>query len=520
MPSPEGGAEASPSSPTPPPDDAFRRKAHATALSRVRTAILPVLRRLDPVAAAQVEGTPLRPPGLDVASRASLRTELEPADDEANGIDEAWLDPLDAVVLRAMQTTLARGHLYLRRPWRDDPRAVLFALEPYLEELGRRIPAGECDADGCGLDQLGPMLRAGFEQVGSASLPTVSAAREDLAALAAQLDRWGAGRPAEHPVAAALPSLRAVIEELDAGLEAAAIALPTAEELPWSSVVPSAEPSAWKRRPARWGAAKLTEWLTHAEAYGHPPKALFDGARTAAARMGAMVEREGGQPDASTALPRPFDLAACRAAFAPFESWVKGQATHLHGELDCEAVIAELGPAAPDDAAIVLRIIDRGIIDPTRAAAVRATAPDITMLRGRMAPAAERTTLQVAITAATGWRGAELRAIEEARHDACLAAVAVWIHGELGPTEELARSLDGLGCGSPEPLVAAAEARPRAALRGLGLLLLGLGPADAAALDRYWWAPAGLVRNLALPPGPAVETPPEVEIQPIEVDPG
>lgn len=507
------------SAPTP-ADASFRREAHAKALGRVREAILPSLRALDPVAAAQVEGVPLRPPRFGATARAELRAQLEPAGREADGIEDAWLGPLDVVVLQAMRTTLARGFLRLRRPpWRDDPRAVLYALAPYLQELEVRIPAGRCDEDGCGIDQLADVLRAGFGEVGSASPATIAAARDDLRSLGAAIDGWAEGRAPEHPVAVAAPALREALAELDAALTDGEAAVASAEPLPWSTVVPKARPGEWKRRPERWSAEALSEWLTHEEAYGHPPRALFDRARATAARMHAMVERESGQPDASASLPRPFDAAACAEAFAPLDAWVRGQSGHLRSELECEAVVRELGDETLDDATIVLRLIDRGIIDPTRLGAVRATAPDIAMLRGQAAPAAQRTTLRVAITAATKQRAAELRTIEDARHEACLAATAVWIHGELGSEAELTPLLQGQGCGPLAALVAAAEARPRVALRGLGLLLLGMGPADAAALDRYWWAPAGLVRDLALPPAPPIQEPPPVQIEPLEGSP-
>lgn len=501
--------------------DDFRRKAHADALGRLRTAALPALRRLDPVAAAAVEGAPLRPPRFGATARSELRPELERATTEAEGIDPRLLAPTDRVVLRTLQTGLSRGFLRLGRPpWRDDPGAVLYALAPYLQELSVRLAAGECEHDGCGIEQLAPALRAGFGGIGSASPATVSAAREDLAALSVQLEGWAHGRAAQHPVVRARPDLRATLDELDAELERAAAALATATELPWSTVAPRADAAEWKRRPARWTAARLTQWLTDEEAYGHPPRALLDGALAAAARMSAMVERESAQPDDSAAIARPFDAAACAEAFAPFEAWVKAQAGHLRAELDCAALLRELPESTPDDPALVLRMVDRGIIRPSREALVAATGTDVALVRGQAAPAAQRTTLRVAITAATRYRGAELRAVEHARHDACLAAVAVWIHGQLGTDDELRALLAAPGCGDADELVAAAEARPRTALLGLGLVLLGLGPADAAALDRYWWAPLGVVRDLAMPPADPVEGVAPVAIESLDSPPG
>ncbi|MFO0637557.1 MAG: hypothetical protein U0168_32435, partial [Nannocystaceae bacterium] len=69
----------------------------------------------------------------------------------------------------------------------------------------------------------------------------------------------------------------------------------------------------------------------------------------------------------------------------------------------------------------------------------------------------------------------------------------------------------------------AALAHPRASLGGLGLWLLALGPADAVALEAFWWLPLGLVIDAARPPREP-DTPVESKVEPLtpapaEVDP-
>ncbi|MEM7155133.1 MAG: hypothetical protein AAF799_19960 [Myxococcota bacterium] len=499
--------------------DGFVRDAHVKALGALRTEALPALRLIDPVAAAQAEDTPLRPPDFGPALRVPLRKPLESARREAAGIDHSWLPPEDGVVLRTMQTGLTQGFQQIGRPmWRDDPSAVLYTLGPYLDALFRDAAAGKCD-EGCGIEALASSLEAGFNAVGSASLSTTQTAHGELHALRVRLQSLARGpgpddtRAPTHPLARAQEELRAAIARIDANLAKAEATLPTAEEVPWSSVLPRADADAWKRRPESWGADRLREWLTIHEAYGHDAQELFERALATVARLEAIRDRDAGAPDESPPLARPFDTAACEQAFAPIDAWAKAQPTHLQVALDCEAIVRELGPEPRSDAELLLAIIDRAIIDPTRLAQIKATGVDIALVRGRAAAVAQRSTLQVAVAAATKHRAAELLALSRAHQRICEAASALWVHAQLGSTEDLGTKLAPYDCGAPTDLVAVAKANPLAALEGLGMMLLGLGPADAAALDRYWWAPMGLVRDLAIPPAPKVDVPPNMRVE-------
>ncbi len=519
-------AVTTPATPATPamPGPEFAAEAHRQALGRLRQEALPALRRLDPVAAAEVEGAPLRPPAFGPAERAALRNEVDAAQREAGEIRAMLLSPEEGMVLRTVQQGLERGRARVRlAPWRDDPSALVDALVPYQEALPRWIAAGRCE-DGCGLAELGPALRAGLAEVGAASEPTLAATREDLASLRESLPRWTRGLDPEHPLMRARSELETTLVELDAELQRAAAAVASAPERGWEEPLAPADPGAWQRRPVRWSADKLRGVMEDQEALGIEAKRLFDRAELTTRRLHAMIDRDAAQPSHTPALPRPFDASACEATWAPLQAWAELKAPQLAPVLDCASALRDLpaggpGPGpTPSDAAIVLHLVDVGFVEPSRRAQITATGIDIALVRGRAAPLAQRLTLQIAITAGSGQREAELHALRQAHARACLAATAVWIHGELGDLDTLRPRFEALGCEDLEARVVEAEARPRAALHGLGFVLLGRGPADAVALDRFWWSPMGLVYDLALPPPPSVETPPPMHIE--ELTPG
>src|SRR5690606_3059395 len=149
---------------------------------------------------------------------------------------------------------------------------------------------------------------------------------------------------------------------------------------------------------------------------------------------------------------------------------------------------------------------------------------DVALVRGRAAPLAQALVLQIAIASGSGRPAVERHALREAHGLACLAAAAVWIHGGRGDAhgsdDAPTARLPAHGRGDGTALVDAAQARARAALQGLGFVLLGDGPADAAALDRYWWAPMGLVRDLALPPMVPAEVQPPVRLEELDAPSG
>lgn len=514
--SPKDQDATSPSATTPSTaPEQFRRTAHAQALAALREQIRPTLRALDPVTAARVEGTALGPPRFGPTSRAERRSRLQSARREAEGIRAPLLSPEDGMVLRVLLHALARGDQHLRRPpWRDGPRAVLYALGPYVHALHQGVIAGTCD-DGCGVDQLAVALRTGLAEVGSASPPTVTAAREDLRRLASTLERLSTGLSPEHPLVRARPQIEAELTQLDATLATASEALATARELPWDRAVAPAPAAQWARRPTRWDAPRLRAWLEIEEAYGRDPSWLIQRIEATLSRLRSMIERDRTRGTEDRPVPRPLDARACATVWAPLQAWAQERKAPLVAALDCDGGFIRTLPASVDtDTAFVRALIEQGIVEPSRRARIAQTAPEIAMVTGRAARVGQSTVMQIAVAAGPeGYRGVELAALESAHASLCLAATAVWIHGELGDDDRLASRLAAHDCGDIDELVAAAQARPRAALTGLGLTLLGTGPADAAALDRYFWAPMGLVRDLAQPPPSQPRSQPEAEVR-------
>ncbi len=118
------GAPASKATNTTPaaPDPEFRRNAHAKALAMLREAALPALRRQGPVAAAEVEGTPLHPPGFGPAARAGLREALDAATRQAEGLRAELLSPADGVLLRVLSHAIERGR-HLAGNYREEDGA-------------------------------------------------------------------------------------------------------------------------------------------------------------------------------------------------------------------------------------------------------------------------------------------------------------------------------------------------------------------------------------------------------------
>lgn len=509
------GASVSPDS------EDFRRQAHQKALASLREQSTKVLRLLDPVANARADAAPLTVPRVGPAARTSVRKPLTIAQREAAGIKRGWLSPEDGVVLRMHLTGLDRGFERSRAPApRDGPDGVLYTLAPYLGEVERRMALGQCE-DGCGLDSLASALRVSMAEVGSASVPTIGAAQRDFAALHDTVGYWAKGRPPEHPVAKAAVEITAELETIDATLATAYTALVGAPTVDWKTIAPAAPAAEWKRRPDRWNAARLRRFLGAEEAYGHPADALFERAVVASERLHLIRERDAA---AATSKDEPAAAAPamtperCEALLAPLAEFTKQPDNHLVAELDCTALAANFDrrvPEASDSIAQARAVIRHGVVEPTRDALLKDTPIDLRLVWGRAAAPTQATMLEVAIAAGTEQPALGARALADGHRAACLAAIAVWIHGELGTDAILRDRLDPQGCGDLDAMIAEAQARPRAALQGLGWLLLGQGPADAAALDRYWWAPLGLVRDLAMPPPPRREQPTKITVEPL-----
>ncbi|HWB74444.1 MAG TPA: hypothetical protein VG755_05805, partial [Nannocystaceae bacterium] len=169
-----------------------------------------------------------------------------------------------------------------------------------------------------------------------------------------------------------------------------------------------------------------------------------------------------------------------------------------------------------DDVDLAIALVHLGVVEPTELAQRRRTDPVLARIGGAIAPASHRHALTIAALSGLGRTDARARALASATHDLCLAITALWVHGELGDDAKLGERL-GPACASRnvDAWIADALARPQRALAGLGLSLLALGPADAVALEQFWWVPIGLVIPLARPSAP-VETPVDIQTERLE----
>ena len=333
----------------------------------------------------------------------------------------------------------------------------------------------------------------------------------------ARADRVRALDPSP-PVAAAFDRLDAAFDAVDRPWAAASKALADAEQGAWSRPLPPApRPDALVRLPARLGAGTLRRRLDVEEAIGTPVRTLFAEVTDTLGRLGSMAATK---PRAASGA-RATTIAGCTAAWAPIATWARGQpAMHAAG-LECAVAVRRLGSARRAPAELTLELLRLGVVEPTEDDRRAKELPALALLTGRLAPGGHRRSLSMAALAGLHDETALGVALAEAVDTLCLTATALWIHGELGPDDALETALAARCDGrAPRAWIAAAEARPRAALEGLALRQLGTGPAHVVALERFWWVPLGLVDALA---DPATIRPPEAPIEvhtePLEPEP-
>jgi len=148
-------------------------------------------------------------------------------------------------------------------------------------------------------------------------------------------------------------------------------------------------------------------------------------------------------------------------------------------------------------------LLDEGWIEPQRRRIRSEELPGLALVTGQWSAQVHRHLRRVMLLARLDEPHARARALDEGRAALCLASAALWIHGQVGPRDEL-RLMLGPDCGMLGDAKAAEAmvlADPRGALAGLGLALIGDEPAAMAGFDRFWWAPLGLMRLLATPTG-------------------
>jgi hypothetical protein len=268
----------------------------------------------------------------------------------------------------------------------------------------------------------------------------------------------------------------------------------------------------------RLPASELRRRLEVAEDRDEAPRDLFTALGPTLARLHAMAQARTDKRD--TSEPGPVDAARCETVWAKLRDHVATQPALASASLDCNAAVRRLADRTLRDAELTVALVDLGVVDPIRAARRNEEPPLVALVAGRIAPASQRHAFRLAVIAGLQDDAALLVALDEARAAACLAATALWIHGELGTDAELGPRLAELCPERPvADWIAAAEARPMQALHGLALDRLGQGPAEVVPLDRYWWAPIGFVSLLAQPER-AVQLPIEddvdVKVQPLD----
>jgi hypothetical protein len=496
-------------------------EAHARALERLRDAALPALEAFDPAGAAALHRAPLQPPPVSRGRRQKLREGLSPAAREREGIDPRELQPEPAMLLRALEhaTYLIDDELAGKTPLRTEPGAYLDRLEPFVAQLERGLASRSLSAPDAiaALDALAVELPEAATQLGAVAPAATEAAIEDADALSARLRRLSSlGDPEVQSAAeraiAEVDALRDHLQKI-AARSAEARAAERGRLVP-----PTADPGAVQRLPDRLGSQSLAKALA-AEAVAETPSVLLSRLVLQIARLSAMADA---LPPETAGEAEPVTVERCEAAWQPIATWVETQPVLSAAKIDCEAIVRRLQDTRLDDTELSIVVADEGVTLPTREARRREVDPALALVGGDITPHAQRHALTISVLAGAGLSAAGRRATLRARDAACLAGAALVVHGEADTPLDVVGRL-GAGCAhrSSEAWTADTLARPLRSLRGLGLSLLGTGPADALAMQRFWWAPLGLVRPLAQPPitNAPEPAPTGVKIEPLEPAP-
>ncbi|MGH1343327.1 MAG: hypothetical protein ACRBN8_17335 [Nannocystales bacterium] len=450
----------------------LRKEAQKEALERLAPKVATLAALEDPITAALRDGTAPRMPPLQPDDRAALRTALEAADRESKGLTPRLLEPADRVVAVASRFAIDRARdTYVRRaPWADDPSWVTAQAQHVIAALEASARSdGTCTHCEVSLSHLEKTL-----PVASAGLQRMSKARGEAAVLDAR---------------ALADRVRMLPGQADAP---AALALET-----FASTVQGQLSSA--NEPARIGKAVLQRQLEVEENVGQTATELFKNLGASVSALAAMVEkRTVPEPEPPTTVTQ----ARCEAAWADIAPVLEAHDTLNAEGFRCARFVAGLGTATLDDVGLRIAIIDAALVGPLRTEALQPLPDVLTSIGGRVARGSQAHTLRTALLlGAPPLQPAAARALHAELDAACLAAAALWIHGELGDDAGLAERLDKKCPRKTPSYISRAEARPRQALEGLALSRVSRGPAGVVPLDKLWWLPAGLIDDVALPPG-------------------
>jgi len=482
---------AAPAPASPPLQEQAQRKAYGELLPAAQALFV----EANPRAAFTLGLGPLRPTG------SADRDRLDAAWRDAEQIAPRFLDAEQAAILRAVVFGLDRERGRARRPplARRDPMWGPSQLRAAWEAAVEAWARGELTDAAPLFTAMDATIRRAAEELGAASPATLRAAEQELTALAASL--------ATHPLAASAgapaSALQTTLRETAMAWAARQRELAAAQEIAYATPIARLrEGEALRRLPPRWGATELARRLADDEHLGTTPEALFVALGPTIARLAQL--RDASAEQAPQGPATPVDAVRCAGFEFRFVGLRAQQPALAQARLDCASAIRRWHGQAMTDAAFMLAGLQWAALEPRRNARRREELTVLALLEGSIAPASQRHAQRVALATAFREPAVVHQAARAAHEVACLAATALWIHGELGSDDELRERLSSR-CGPTDAAdwIARAEADPWGALGGLELWRLGHGPAESVALDHFWWLPAGLIDPLMRPHDPS-----------------
>ncbi len=500
---PPGKVHADPTTSEQPREDRaeLTREAHREAMARLIEDAIGPLERADPIGAATIGRGSLGLPPLALGDRSAVQGVFDPIWAQANEIDESALEPADVIVLRTIRFALGRMHDDLvRRPkLRSEPLVAVRAIEELVDALLGSSLSGSCSDCARAFEEVARVLPSVDQQLAEASLAQAEHARRRTLALIERLDAVGSRPGIGGP---ALDKAKAALREHEARLATLIASLPDAPVGDWTSTSSGPRPAGIRRLPDVLGERALVRMLGSEERLDEPPARLWALTKAHVRRWTTMrAELVGPEPIVDP--PGPVDLQRCSAALDRLRTGLAAIPEIRPPELDCQTWLAIRGDRARSEGELVLELLDDAVIEPQRRALRAQELPTIALIRGQWSGEVHRHLRRVMLLARLDERAAKARALDEGRRALCLASAALWIHARLGPADEVQLVL-GPECadlGSAQEVTQMVLGDPRGALTGLGLALIGDEPAAMAGFERFWWAPLGLMRTLATPPG-------------------
>lgn len=500
----EGGEDDSATKKNPEEVDAQRRENHQAAFQALVPATTDALVLANPTAASSVGIGDLRPRPTSLGERERLNDAFKGASRESGDIDGGLLEPREQIVLRTMRFALDRMNDQLSRqlPARTDATYTPWGLGELIDEVEYRALQGDCAGCPEAIETLGPALHSVAADLTATSPAGIEAGMEDLDALVVRLERLEQRVTEPEPMHAATQGAIAAARETRTKLAEIRDGLGDAPEHAWLDRPPLRQKGERIRRlPNRLGGRALVRRLEVEEALPVPLEGLLDAVKKNLARYKGM--REPFADAVGTAgKAAPVDAARCQATWERIQDKVLRQTGGFEDlTVDCEALARVSRGENLDDAQLLLRVTDLAVVEPVRRGFRASQDPAISLTTGRWAPSAQRSIRRVMLLTPLADAAVMTRILDDGERDLCLAATALWIHGEMGDDETLTSWLD-LHCKlhKPEEWIAQAEARPRQSLTGLGLASLTEQPASMVGIDMFYWAPLGVIPLLATPP--------------------